>query len=74
MNATVPTVIPGVVRPLVTVAADSASVRDSAAWRIFARPKSMILTSPADVTNTFAGLMSRWITLRACAAARPSAI
>ena len=39
-----------------------------------AMPKSITSTLPSRVTMTFAGLMSRWITPSACAAASASAI
>ena len=39
-----------------------------------ATPKSRILTCPSLVTNTLAGLRSRWMIPFSCAAARPCAI
>ena len=57
MWAGVPTTVPVIVR----------RVRCSA-WLI---PKSPIFTAPSFVHMMFCGLMSRWITPLACAAARP---
>ncbi len=41
---------------------------------IRAIPKSRIFARPSFVRKMFSGLMSRWMTPRACAAERPSAI
>ena len=73
MYATVPTMRPWPVRP---VAARVVSPPDAAASisRSLARPKSSTFTCPDSVTITLAGLRSRWVMPRCCAAAIASAI
>ena len=71
--ATVPSVVPGLVRcctSLVNVCVSG----ELGEGLTLASPKSRILACPRWVTKMFAGLMSRWTIPLAWAASRPSAM
>ncbi len=73
MYATVPSTAPGAERVGSTPIGLQVLLPSPGTGRNAARPKSRTFTCPLPSTMTLPGLMSRWTTPRACAAARASA-